>query len=77
MSEPIYPQVQIQLVGQDGNAFFILGRVQGAMKRANLSKEQIKEFMDEATSGDYNHLLRTVMKYVSCDSDNYEEDYDE
>jgi hypothetical protein len=75
MSEVKYPQVKVELVGQDGNAFFILGRVQGAMKRAGLSKEQIKEYMDEATSGDYNHLLATTMKFVSCDE--YDEDQDE
>lgn len=64
MPQPKYPQVKVKLVGEDGNAFFILGRVQGAMRKAGLTKEQIAEFIKEATSGDYDHLLATAMKWV-------------
>ena len=64
-----YPQVKVELVGQDGNAFSIIGRVTGAMRRAGLTAEQRKEFTDEATSGDYDHLLQTVMEFVSVDED--------
>jgi len=66
------PRPTVKLVGEDGNAFFILGRVQKAMRKAGWSKEAIAEFHREATSGDYGHLLRTVMKY--CDEpDEFEE----
>jgi len=65
MSEPKYPDIEVQLTGRDGNAFGILGNVQKAMRRANVSKEEINEFMEEATSGDYNDLLCTAMKWVS------------
>jgi hypothetical protein len=58
-----FPDVQVQLTGQDGNAFGILGAVSKALKRAGHS-EAVKAFMDEATAGDYNHLLATVMSYV-------------
>jgi len=30
--------------------------------------------MDEATSGDYDHLLQTVMQYFSCDEDTGEDE---
>jgi hypothetical protein len=59
-----YPQVKVQLVGQDGNAFAILGAVQREMRRAGLTPEQVKEYMDAATAGDYDALLRTTMQYV-------------
>lgn len=59
-----YPQVKVQLTGEDGNAFAILGAVTKVMKRAGLSREQVDEFRGEATSGDYDHLLQTSMKYV-------------
>ena len=72
-----YPQVKVQLVGEDGNAFAILGRVQQAMRRAKLTKDQIQEFLDEATSGDYNHLLRTVMSYCTVDEDIDDDDWDD
>ena len=63
-----YPEVQVRLVGEDGNAFAILGRVQKALKRAGVDADEIKAFHDEATSGDYNHLLRTCMAWVDTDT---------
>ena len=62
-----YPDVHVELFGKDGNSFSILGRVRKAMERSGLSEDQFKEFMKEATSGDYDHLLQTVMKWVDCD----------
>lgn len=58
-----YPEVEVTLVGTDGNAFALLGKCSKAARRAGLTKEQIKEFTDEATSGDYDHLLCTCMEY--------------
>ena len=65
MTEPRYPQITVQLTGEDGNAFFIMGRVQNAMRKAGVSKEQIAEYWKEATSGDYDHLLQTTMRWVN------------
>lgn len=62
-----FPEVRVDLVGEDGNAFAILGRVQRAMRRARISAEDIEEFRTEATSGDYSHLLVTVMNTVETD----------
>ena len=59
-----YPQVKVKLVGEDGNAFSILGRVTKALRRAKVSEEEINLFRKEATSGDYNNLLATVMNWV-------------
>ena len=68
MSEqPVYPHIHLDLVGEDGNAMFILARVQRAMKKAGLSMDKIEDFMTEAKSGDYDNLLRTCMKYFDCD----------
>ena len=55
--------VKVKLVGTDGNAFAILGKVSGALKREG-HPDLAKEFMKEAMSGDYNNLLRTAMSYV-------------
>ena len=60
-----YPEIQVRLSGTDGNAFAILGKVQKAMKEADVPAAKVKEFMDEATEGDYDHLLQTAMKWVS------------
>lgn len=65
MSDEIkYPEVTVQLTGTDGNAFAILGRVTKALRQAQVTPDEIKAFQDEATSGDYNHLLLTAMRWV-------------
>ena len=65
MSDVKYPQVEVELVGNDGNAFAILGNVSKAMRRAKIEKSEIDAFMTEAMGGDYDNLLQTCMKWVS------------
>jgi hypothetical protein len=65
--QPQYPFIHIALAGQDGNAFAILGRCVRAMKRAKIPQSEITSFTNEATSGDYNNLLQTVMRYFYFD----------
>jgi hypothetical protein len=74
-----YPHINVELVGQDGNALSIIGRTTRAMKNAGLPLSDIEDFQTEAMSGDYNHLLQTVMKWVSTDSspEEDEDDYDD
>jgi hypothetical protein len=59
-----YPDVVVQLTGEDGNAFAILGTVQRALRQAGHG-DDVAEFFTEATSGDYDHLLRTCMRWVT------------
>jgi len=54
----------VKLIGTDGNSFAVLGKVSKALKQAGLVDEA-KKYMDEAMSGDYNHLLQVTMKYVN------------
>ena len=56
----------VRLVGEDGNAFAILGRVRRAILRSN-HPELADDFIQEATSGDYDHLLVTCMRYVNVE----------
>ena len=70
-----HPEIKIDLVGQDGNAFAIMGRVTQAMQRGGCTKEEIKQYTDQATSGDYDNLLRVTMETVNCDD--YDDDYDD
>ena len=71
-----FPEINVKLVGEDGNAFSILGRVKKAMRRAKVDKDQIDAYLKDAMSGDYNHLLHVTMETVSCDTDE-DEEYDE
>jgi len=50
----------LKLLGQDGNAFAILGKAMRVAKQNNMDWEAIKK---EATAGDYNDLLATMIKY--------------
>lgn len=59
-----YPAVVVQLTGIDGNAFAILGAVQRALRRAGHG-HQVAAFLAEATSGDYQHLLQTCLRWVT------------
>lgn len=52
----------IKLSGVDGNAFSILAVCRQAMKKADWSEKKQTEFLDEAQSKDYDHLMMTVMK---------------
>lgn len=52
----------IRLVGEDGNAFAILGRAKKLLERNGLS-DLWPKFQAEATSSDYNHLLMTCFKW--------------
>ncbi len=58
------PRVMVRLVGEDGNAFAILGRVRLAMREAGWSAEEISAYVMEATAGDYNHLLAVTLHYA-------------
>lgn len=53
----------VTLVGQDGNAFNVLGLCQRAAKQAGWTQEQIDAVMQEMRAGDYDHLLATAMKH--------------
>lgn len=59
-----YPEIRVKLVGTDGNAFALMGKVAAALRKAGVSKEEIAAFYKEATSGDYGNLLRTCSKWV-------------
>lgn len=57
------PRLEVDLIGQDGNAFFIIGRCLKIMRQNDYPVDVIKTFEDEAMSGDYDHLLATVMDW--------------
>ena len=59
-------KVRLKLVGEDGNAYAILGRTKKALQRAG-HKELAEQYIQEATAGDYDHLLRVTMEYVETD----------
>lgn len=67
MSEVKFPYVTVQLSGEDGNAFSIIGRVASALRKHGVPSEDVTQFTDEAMSGDYDNLLRTTMRWVNVE----------
>ena len=66
MKEPL-TKPTVKLIGQDGNAFAIMGRVKKALMWAGTDQEYIDRYLKEATSMDYDHLLVVSMKYVDVE----------
>ena len=64
---PERPRPSVKLIGTDGNAFAVLGRVMRALREAGWSQEERDAFRMEATAGDYDHLLGTVMKHLDVE----------
>lgn len=57
------PRPRVRLVGQNGNAFAIIGGVCEALRKAGAPAETIAQYRRESMSGDYDNVLATAMKY--------------
>lgn len=67
MSTVKFPQVTVELSGQDGNGFFIIARTTKELRRASVSNEDIDAYREEAMSGDYDNLIQVTMKTVNVE----------
>jgi len=71
-------KVKLNLVGINGNAFVIMGAFQVAAREAGWSKDEVKQVLDEAMSGDYDHLLHTILSHCETEYlETYPEEWDE
>jgi len=55
---------EIRLNGNNGDSFTILSKVTEELIKAGADKEYVEKYLNEATAGDYDHLLGVTMKYV-------------
>ena len=63
MKEPkIIPEIKLN--GNNGDSFLILSKVTEELIKAGADKEYVEKYLNEATAGDYEHLLGVTMKYV-------------
>ena len=63
---PMYPEVEIQLTGEDGNVYVIIGRVAVVLRRAGYDRAA-DEFVEEAhASESYDAVLQLCMRTVTC-----------
>lgn len=56
-------KTKLNLVGVDGNAFSILAYAKRAADKAKWSPAKWQEYVTNAKSGDYDHLLQVTMEY--------------
>jgi len=75
MERKIEKTVNLELTGVDGNAYAILGVFSRQARREGWTQEEIDLVLEEAKSGDYDHLLSTIMTY--CEPQDEEEQDDE
>ena len=54
----------LKIIGTDDNAFTLLSKAMRAARENNMDWETIQK---EATSGDYDHLLKTLMKHFEIE----------
>ena len=51
------------MVGEDGNAFSLMGRWEQLALRAGWTKDETTDVLDDAMSNDYDHLLSVLMRH--------------
>ena len=75
--------MKYNLVGVNGNAFSIMAYVRKAMKDEKFTKDEIEEYVNKATSGDYSNLLATsyamvmICNHRAENSEDYDDDEEE
>lgn len=57
--------IEVQLSGNDGNAFAVMGSVMSSLKNAGATPEELKQYQEESMSGDYDNLLRVASQWVN------------
>ena len=51
----------VKLIGQDGNAFSVMGRVKKALMQAGADKEYVDKYLKESTVGDMTRMFLVVI----------------
>ena len=66
-SLPKYPEITIQMTGEDGNGMLIVSRAARLLMHNEVDREEVDAFRAEALGGDYDHLLRTIMRWMNTE----------
>ncbi len=60
MKKQVNKTVNLDLVGVNGNAFAIMGVFSRQARRESWTHDEIDLVLDEAKTGDYDHLLAVI-----------------
>ena len=69
MNKQVNKTINLELAGVNGNAFAIMGAFRLQARREGWSKEEIDLVLEEAKSGNYDHLLATIMLHCEPQDD--------
>lgn len=71
--------VELDLVGLNSNAFYLMGAFSKAARRQGWSSEEIDLVLDECRSSDYDHLLQTLICHTipTADEDNESDNWED
>lgn len=56
-------RLPVDLSEVEGNAFFIIGALRRAARRANWTDAEIEDMTHRLKAGDYDNLVRVAMEY--------------
>jgi len=66
MKKVIEKTANLDLVGVNGNAYMIMGVFRRQAKKEGWTQTEIDLVINEAKSGDYNHLLATIVNHCEA-----------
>jgi hypothetical protein len=66
--ETKHPNITVKPVGIDNTALSFLGKVRRGLVQRGVSKEDAGQLMQEAMTGNYDHLQQTCMRWANCES---------
>ena len=68
MDKVKYPEITVELIGQNGNIFNLIGICTQALRRAKVSKAERDIFVEEVThTGSYMEALAVIMRWVNVE----------
>jgi len=63
---PLFPNIKVHLIGQDGNIFLIISKISKALKNNGVSSTDRSQFFNEVTGcNSYTEALNKCCKWVA------------
>jgi len=70
-------KVNLELVGLDGNAFFLMCAFDKQAKKEGWTKEEIQKVIDECKKSDYDHLIQTLVEHCATPEEDEEDEFND
>lgn len=64
---PKYHKIIVPITSIDSNAAMLIGATMKALRKAGVAPDEVEAFRTEATSGDYDNVIQTIMRWVTVE----------